>query len=330
MPNFDSTHDIWRQLILNATGCDNPVKMETIQSLWSGFGEIFRVRAGVQSLVVKQVSPQSNLSHPRGWSSDFATNRKLRSYQVENHWYKHYSQHCSSDCRVPGYITDQLLNDQSWLILEDLDASGYSLRHQAPDVNTAACCLDWLARFHAQFMGIAPQGLWLKGCYWHLDTRPDEYQSMQAGPLKQHAYRIDRILNNATYQTLVHGDAKVANFCFANNGRVAAVDFQYVGGGCGIKDVVYFIGSCFTEDECEDYADDLLNRYFCTLSESLRPQFKTESQLLQQEWRSLYALAWTDFYRFLAGWMPTHKKIHRYTKHLAEQTFDSLGDFDHS
>ena len=49
---------------------------------------------------------------------------------------------------------------------------------------------------------------------------------------------------------LAHGDAKVANFCFTNDQHaVAAVDFQYVGGGIGTQDVIYFLGSFCSEAE---------------------------------------------------------------------------------
>ena len=51
--------------------------------------------------------------------------------------------------------------------------------------------------------------------------------------------------------------------------QVAAVDFQYVGGGCGIKDVAYFIGSCLYEEDCERYEEGLLDWYFSQLKEAL-------------------------------------------------------------
>ena len=43
-------------------------------------------------------------------------------------------------------------------------------------------------------------------------------------------------------------------------------------------------------------------------------------------WRDLYAIAWTDFYRFLAGWMPDHPKTHAYTRQLASQALAEFPD----
>ena len=79
---------------------------------------------------------------------------------------------------------------------------------------------------------------------------------MQNADLKKAAQGIDKRLQSARFQTLVHGDAKLANFCFSDVGQVAAVDFQYVGKGCGMKDVAYFISSCFNEEDCEDGSDE--------------------------------------------------------------------------
>ena len=97
---------------------------------------------------------------------------------------------------------------------------------------------------------MAAIGLWECGSYWHLGTRPDELAALEDGPLKTTAPLIDQALRQSQFQTIIHGDAKLANFCFArhhntaNGSTVAAVDFQYVGAGCGIKDVTYFLGSC--------------------------------------------------------------------------------------
>jgi hypothetical protein len=318
----------WQQLVTDATGCAEPQQLDTIQSLWSGFGAIFRVAANHKTLIVKHVNPPLEGNHPRGWKSDFATDRKLKSYAVETYWYEHLSSRCDDACRVADFLGARQHGLQRWLLLEDLDAAGFALRFQALDISQAMVCLDWLAHFHARFIDTNTGHLWHTGSYWHLETRPDEFKAMSDGPLKHHASEIDRILNHCHYQTLIHGDAKVANFCFSEHDTVAAVDFQYTGGGCGMKDVAYFIGSCFSEDECSDYADELLDRYFATLATALqKDNAAVDAKQLEQEWRALYPLAWTDFYRFLDGWMPSHKKIHRYTKALAEQTFDALPAF---
>jgi hypothetical protein len=323
---YPATDDkLWRQLVAQTTGCKNPEKLDTVQSLWSGFGSIFRVQTNTESLIVKHVSPPCTTSHPRGWSGDFATERKLRSYRVETHWYQHYSHLCDELCRVPLFYNAQTDEHQRVLLLEDLDAAGFPLRYESLSPEKAMYCVDWLAHFHARFMGVESTGLWPVGTYWHLETRPDEFDATTAGRLKDQATKIDRILSACQYQTLVHGDAKVANFCFGNSDRVAAVDFQYTGGGCGMKDLAYFIGSCFTEDDCEACADALVDRYFATLACAIDDS--SISSVIEHEWRQMYPLAWTDFYRFLAGWMPQHRKINRYIRAMAEQTFDMLPDY---
>ena len=65
---------------------------------------------------------------------------------------------------------------------------------------------------------------------------------------------------NCKFKTIVHGDAKLANFCFSHDlSNVAAVDFQYVGGGCGMKDVAYFLGSCLNDQELRTTENELLD-----------------------------------------------------------------------
>jgi thiamine kinase-like enzyme len=148
---------------------------------------------------------------------------------------------------------------------------------------------------------------------------------MESGRLKSVAGEIDSILNAANFQTLVHGDAKLANFCFAAD-DVAAVDFQYVGGGCGIKDVAYFASSCFRDVECERREASLLDCYFGHLKQAIEERFgqSIDAGAVEKEWRQLYPIAWTDFYRFLAGWSPGHWKMHGYSERLAAEVIANL------
>ena len=41
--------------------------VEQIQSLWSGYGLLFRAHVGKTSIVVKWISPTSEIHHPRGF-----------------------------------------------------------------------------------------------------------------------------------------------------------------------------------------------------------------------------------------------------------------------
>jgi len=187
-------------------------------------------------------------------------------------------------------------------------------------------CLQWLAHFHATFLHAKPTDLWETGTYWHLETRLDELEALDDIPLKKAAPAIDAKLQAARFQTLVHGDAKLANFCFSEDGnRVAAVDFQYVGGGCGMKDLAYFLGSCLDENACEKQQSELLDFYFHHLRQALaEKQPNSQADAIESEWRALFPIAWTDFHRFLKGWSPGHWKINTYSERLARQVIASL------
>ncbi|MBL1294625.1 MAG: DUF1679 domain-containing protein [Thiotrichales bacterium] len=319
----------WCQAVVAATGASVAIKQSVIQTLWSGYGEIIRVKlhdTAPTTCIVKHIKPPDDNKHPRGWNSDHGHQRKLRSYEVEIAWYLNWSQRCGDQCKVPHCYDAGYFNGEQVIVLEDIDASGFPLRKSQLTVEQTFPCLSWLAHFHAKFLNEAPADLWPTGTYWHLATRPEELAAMQKGVIKDLATELDNRLNQCQFQTLVHGDAKLANFCFSENGsKVAAVDFQYVGGGCGMKDVAYFLGSCLNENQCEKDESQLLNYYFDVLKTVIEHNNKDiDFMALEQEWRSLYSIAWTDFYRFLLGWMPSHKKINRYTEKMAKQAIELL------
>ncbi|MCK5943194.1 MAG: DUF1679 domain-containing protein [Planctomycetes bacterium] len=299
---------------------------EPVQTLWSGYGRILRVRladAATPSAIVKHVQPPDVVEHPRGWSGRTSHERKLRSYEVECAFYlghqpdpAHRTARCFAAERDGGTFR---------LLLEDLDRAGYAGRRQQLAEADLRRCLRWLASFHARHLGRAPDGLWPDGTYWHLATRQDELAAMQDDELRAAAPHLDALLRSCRYRTWVHGDAKVANFCFAED-DVAAVDFQYVGGGCGIQDVAYFLSSCLDDAQCERDAERHLDTYFAALREALPTSVDAsfDADAVEREWRALYPAAWADFHRFLVGWAPDHWKIHRYTRRMTRLALDGL------
>ncbi|MDX8396649.1 MAG: choline kinase, partial [Mariprofundaceae bacterium] len=98
--------------------------------------------------------------------------------------------------------------------------------------------------------------------------------------------------------------------------------FQYVGGGCGMKDVAYFMGSCLDDQQQQDGEAAYLDYYFDVLRSVVDVNIDGEG--LEAEWRRLFPIAQTDFYRFLVGWMPTHWKVNDYNKRVALRVVSGL------
>lgn len=313
--------------ILKSTGASSVLDVESVQTLWSGYGEIkryFLAGSDIESVIVKHIQLPGASENPKGWNTQVSHQRKLKSYQIEKNWYQHFAHQTDVHCKVPRIFNTLEIAHELLLIMEDLNASGYDirLRPETVSVDHVKHCLSWLAHFHAKFMNVNTEKLWRVGTYWHLTTRQDEWEKMKNAPLKQAAEAIDERLCHARFQTLVHGDAKLANFCFSKTHKIAAVDFQYVGKGCGMKDVAYLISSCFEETDCEHYEAALLSHYFDQVEKALDRDI--DFQEVKQEWSHLYKYAWADFYRFLDGWSPGHWKLHGYSERLTQEAIEAL------
>jgi len=327
-------HNKFKEVILSSTKATSAIEVELIQTLWSGYGKVTRVKlegSSIKSVVLKNIVIPKEMNHPRGWDTDLSNQRKIKSYKIETYWYNNWVHKCNDNCRVPKCFTSNNNNEESVIVLEDLNESGYPLRKSRLSFNEVKLCIKWLANFHAVFMNEKPTGLWEIGTYWNLDTRPEEYRAMRNETLKSTAHQIDNLLNACVFKTILHGDAKVANFCFSEDSRsVAAVDFQYVGAGCGMKDYIYLLGSCLTEEECELWEEELLNYYFCSLETALiTNNKKVNFAELEKEWRSLFSIAWADFARFIDGWMPSHQKNNKYSKKLTKVALDIINKKSH-
>lgn len=320
--------------ILQALQADEIEKVDVLQSLWGGYGELLRIHlmgCVHTSVIVKHIQlpeydPINSRQHPKGWNTLTSHLRKLKSYQVEQYWYQHYANQCALHHQVAKCLYVEVRDREVLLIMQDLATCGFPRVIKTAKPASVIACLQWLAKFHAYNMGSPPQGLWETGTYWHLQTRPDELSSLQDARLKSAASFIDQRLSNTRFQTLVHGDAKLANFCFSDDlMQVAAVDFQYVGAGCGMKDVVLLFSSVMQFDETPAAITDYLDVYFGALKQHLRVhQSSVDGQGVEQEWRPLYELAWADFMRFIKGWSPGHWKVNHYSESLTEVALASV------
>ncbi len=308
--------------LLDATGAQSLTLGDRLQSLWSGYGEIRRVTlqgARCERAILKYVLPPE---HGGGRAKSPETRshaRKLRSYDVELEFYRRFAVRCDETCRVPA-CQHASRSAGGWLfLLEDLDVAGFSGRRERLRPSELGPAMQWLAQFHATFLGARPEGLWKVGTYWHLGTRQDEFAAMAPSVLKTAAQRLDVRLLEARHQTLVHGDAKLENFCFSERGsEVAALDFQYVGRGVGVRDLAYFLGSALSPAELEAQGDRLLEDYLAALGHALVRR-GLEANSVVEEWRELYCVAWADFHRFLLGWAPRHAHEDRYTSRMVRR-----------
>lgn len=317
------------RFILERTNAKEITGRIEVQSLWSGYGGIQKIAlkgADFPSVIVKHVQPDRG-THPRGWNTDLSHQRKLKSYQIETNWYASQENKARNNlARIPACYGTKKEEDEVLLVLEDLDASGFAGRRSSINETEWQACVRWLAAFHSENLNFEPEGLWTNGTYWHLETRPDELQRLDDLALKDSAATIDRILKDCQYQTLVHGDAKLANFCFSRDGsEVAAVDFQYVGGGCGMKDLAYFVGSCFRDDESEKMERVILDFYFAEINRFLMGLgSEVGGDQLEADWRPMYRVAWADFHRFMKGWSPGHWKLSDYSERVTREVLEGL------
>ncbi|MGB0454809.1 MAG: phosphotransferase [Bacteriovoracaceae bacterium] len=292
-------------------------RVEVIQKLWSGYGSLCRVSLSEsdKTLITKLIQ------FPEGEES-FSHLRKIKSYEVEMAWYHFYNNKIFNSY-IPECLARGSYKDSHYLVLEDLQEKGFKVKTEV-SLKDVELCLKWLAYFHGYYLGTASRKLWEVGTYWHLETRPKELSVLTDIELKESAAIINERLNSSQFKTIVHGDAKLANFLFKKE-AVAAVDFQYVGGGVGIKDVAYFLSSLYTENELQENEKKCLDYYFSELKKAIIfYEKKIDFNLLENEYRELYPYAWCDFYRFLKGWSPGHWKIHSYSENMKKRVLDEI------
>ena len=117
-----------RTRILQLTGAEDIARTELIQPLWNNYGTLSRVflRGGAHlSVIVKHIQIPEQLGHPRGFASAISQDRKIRSYQVETHWYRHQNQQMPEGSPSPKCLDAFAEEGELFLLLEDLATRGF-------------------------------------------------------------------------------------------------------------------------------------------------------------------------------------------------------------
>ncbi len=322
--NIGSTmlNDTIQLQICQTLGKPNIHQVDTFKTVWSGFGALHRISFAKndESVVVKSICKPTEIHHPKGWNSDFASARKLSSYRNEQYFYRHYSN--KLNVVTPPFLGLLEADNTQYLLLSDLASAGFEAIAE-DDISAVKGILDWLACFHAQNLNVSDNKLWQQGGYWHLATRPDELNAMSHTALRAAAPELDNQLRSCPYQTLIHGDAKIANFMMSQN-TVAGYDFQYVGKGIGIQDVMLLLSSAFTSEQLYAVEHELLNYYQTAFLKYCDVFAKPGGIEILSCWLALYSVAWADFVRFLEGWSPKHWKLHEYAWHHANKALANI------
>lgn len=299
------------RLIRRGTTATSICDIELLQHVWGGKGEVLRVElegAKIDSVVVKRIMIPPGANKKKRKDKGLA--RTLSSYDNELQFYRDFAPQLCKAINVPQCFEAQKLGEEWAFILEDL-----SLREMTPPggklgIESIRSALDWLAGFHANFLNQPIESLWKNASYWNLTARQEDWKAMENRALKAGAEAFDRALNQCQHKTVIHGDAKADNFCFAKKpsgdcSSVVAVDFQYTGSGCGMKDVMCLLDSTLDPYEASGYVPDLLDHYFERLRAWCRQLNRDQDiDAVESEWRDLHPIAWADYYRFLDGWAP--------------------------
>lgn len=306
-----------------------PAPMQLLSSshlttLWSSYGHIYRLHvhleknSAITSLILKTVTP------PAMKSPDESHLRKLISYRVERFFYSKLS---SALTLNPARVAkDYKVTSDDSLLLEDLEVAFPVSPGSGLSLQRTLTVLKWLANFHATFWNIDPsiailpppcevaipseaQGAWAQGGYWYLDTRQEEYACIGRDwkPfLSQFQAAAMKLKTDTRGRTLIHGDCKAANILFsADSATCALYDFQYVGGGLGVQDLVYFLGTSIDGAILRKKGGDeeLLGYYHKELMQALNARNGVDAKLFSLEvLKEQFEVALVDWMRFMAGW----------------------------
>lgn len=291
------------QSLVHQVGYSQVKNIHVVQSLWAGYGRLYSCIADGDSLIVKHFTPPGTNEKE---SEDHM--RKLKSYSVERVFYETLSQKLiDRGCIVPACVGCVEENGSIAIVMRDLGAQygDYDVRRgNCLNMEEGKRLLSYLARFHAVNWGQASvEGLWDEGSFWQLGTRMEELRFLDSswkrwGLDREMALRIHALVRELPHRTIVHGDAKAANFFWFSD-AVGGYDLQYAGSGSPMRDIAYTLGCSMQEHLIEAHEESLLRHYHDELSSLLAPEHAAAYSF--ETMQEAYDLCVADLVRFMCG-----------------------------
>ncbi|TXC85133.1 phosphotransferase [Luteibaculum oceani] len=292
-----------KQFVIEKFGDQALATLERRKTLWADYGCLYALQGQGKKLVLKHYQwPEEDSIQDE--AQRFAVARKRSSFRNELIWYRDMPM--AQQAGIPLAYGFEENNREIIIVLDDLESMGFVCNPQPLRSHHVKACLEFLVDFHIRNLNVNEAH---KGGYWHLETRPFEFDKMEGGFFKDNAQTWDQTIKNAQFKTIIHGDAKPANYALNNDNNVIAYDFQYWGQGIGTQDLV-----CYLYSICENQKDwtSYTNLYFDLLQQQME-FFEVEGgKEIVKEWKAMVEVCKNDYQRFLLGWNPDHYKVSRY------------------
>ena len=259
-------------------------KAEPVGETAGFLGDVGRIRlswdpagAGPESVIVK---------FPTLRVSNLETGKGLLAYEREMRFYQNFSVDCPLS--PPAFYGGSDVSGEGdyLLLMEDLESFRFVSQLEGLSVQDASACMAGLARMHAyywekpeldvvdslyQFSDWADIYAPIIATGWPLfqkdfgDLIPPEMLPMYE-PGNAAAGAIFRYFSERRPKTLLHGDARIENFCFdASSGAARAYDWQLAAAGPGIYDVMYSFANSVAPDTLFEQGESMLRDYHAGL-----------------------------------------------------------------
>ena len=210
----------------------------------------------------------------------------LRLWEREGRWYREVAP--SITVRVPRCYANLADTGESryLLVLEDLAPSRPGDQVVGASAEQAYRVLGDIARFHAQW--------WMHPMLEQLDWMPkiDDPTTKMVTPMFAQGWpafheRFKDVLSARTLDwverfgptcadfldlyadepvTMIHGDFRLDNMMFGDDGDIALIDWQMSTRAPALSDFVYFVGTNLTDAVRRDHLGGLLHHYATTLA----------------------------------------------------------------